>query len=183
MHSKLFEKPENLHLYLPMRSAHPPGVLHGLIAGNIFRSFSLCTDENNAKKSVHDFWVQLTKRGYSSATLKPIFEKALNTKRTWTPPATSDSTTNDLSRKWFFKLAYHPQGPPSALIQQAWDRNIANPRDNRKPLAKVDVKYNCIGERRFIVCYKRAPNIGNLLSYRKILPESGSRVSSFVPNG
>ena len=57
IHSMLYEKPLNLHLYLPARSAHPLGVLHGLVAGHIYRAFSLCTDELDAIMSVNNMFI------------------------------------------------------------------------------------------------------------------------------
>ena len=47
----LFEKSLNLYLYIPPHSAHPPGVLAGLVIGNCHRIFTLCSDDND--KSSH----------------------------------------------------------------------------------------------------------------------------------
>jgi hypothetical protein len=80
---------------------------------------------------------------------------------------------------WFFKLVYHPQDPPSGLIRKTWEETIASPGLS-KPLEDIDLNFTPIGKRRFIVCYKRAPNLGNLLSCRKLQPTSGPPVSSFV---
>ena len=46
--STLFEKKLNRHLYIPPRSAHPPGVLRGLISGHIYRAYSLCSNPDDA---------------------------------------------------------------------------------------------------------------------------------------
>ena len=35
--TSLYEKAMNLYLYIPTHSAHPPGVLTGLVSGNILR--------------------------------------------------------------------------------------------------------------------------------------------------
>ena len=43
----LFEKPLNLHLYIPPHSAHPPGLLPGIVHSTIFRIFTLCSDPND----------------------------------------------------------------------------------------------------------------------------------------
>ena len=174
--STLFEKPMNLHLYLPARSAHPPGVLYGLISGSIYRAFSLCSDPLDAQSYVQKMWRYLRSRGYTMTHLRPLFLKALQLRQTYTPPPPDSDLPPDL---WFFKLTYHPQDPPSHLIQQAWRETIATPRFS-KPLHEVDVKYTKIGDRRFIVCYRRHPNLGNLLSYRKLKPNSGLPVSSFT---
>ena len=172
--SKLYEKPMNLHLYLPARSAHPPGVLHGLIAGHIYRAFCLCTDPSDAHASVSKLFQHLLARGYYASVLKPIFENAFKNRQNFTPSQQTDSSFDC----WIFKLTYHPQDPSSRLIQQAWQDTVAAPRLS-KPLERIDIRYNPIGHRRFIVCYKRPPNIGNLLSYRKLQPTSGPPVSSF----
>jgi hypothetical protein len=45
IHSSLYEKALNHHLYIPPHSAHPPGVTLGLISGLVFRIVTLCSDE------------------------------------------------------------------------------------------------------------------------------------------
>ena len=177
--SRIYEKPMNLHLHLPARSAHPPGVLHGLIAGHICRSFSLCSDPNDALASIQNIYRFLRARGYSSNTLRPIFNKCLEKSSRIYAPAPALDTSDIHPRMWFFKLVYHPQDPPSGLIRKTWEETIASPRLS-KPLEDIDLNFTPIGKRRFIVCYKRAPNLGNLLSYRKLQPTSGPPVSSFV---
>ena len=41
----LFEKRLNLHLYIPPHSAHPPGLLPGIVYSTLFRIFTLCSCE------------------------------------------------------------------------------------------------------------------------------------------
>ena len=45
--TSLFEKPLNLHLYIPPHSAHPPRLLPGIVHSTIFRIFTLCSDPND----------------------------------------------------------------------------------------------------------------------------------------
>ena len=45
--TSLFEKPLNLHLYIPPHSAHPPGLLPGNVHSTLFQSFTLCWDHDN----------------------------------------------------------------------------------------------------------------------------------------
>ena len=43
----LFDKRLNLHLYIPPHSAHPPGLLPGIVYGTLFRIFTLCSDNED----------------------------------------------------------------------------------------------------------------------------------------
>ena len=181
--TNLYEKTLNKHLYLPARSAHPLGVLHGLIAGHIYRAKALCTDPADARISIQKMYRYLRARGYANTTLQPIFLKALSLQSNTSlnrPILHNNNDNNSMdSNHWLFKLDYHPQDPPSALLRKAWDTTVANPFCG-KPLERFDVKYRPIGARRFIVCYRRGKNLGNLLSYRKLRQHAGPNVSSFL---
>ena len=59
IHTDLYTKALNLYLYLPPRSAHPPGVLYGLVAGSVYRAYILCSDENDAIQHLRLFWNRL----------------------------------------------------------------------------------------------------------------------------
>ena len=45
--TSLYEKSMNLYLYITPHSAHPPGVLTGLVSGNIFRIHLLCSEQDD----------------------------------------------------------------------------------------------------------------------------------------
>ena len=45
--TSLFEKPLNLHLYVPPHSAHPPGLLPAIVHSTLFRIFTLCSDHDD----------------------------------------------------------------------------------------------------------------------------------------
>ena len=52
--TSLFEKPLNLHLYIPPHSAHPPGILPGIVHSTLFHIFTLCSDHNQQKFATLD---------------------------------------------------------------------------------------------------------------------------------
>ena len=173
--SVLFEKDNNLHLYLPAKSSHPPGVLYGLISGSVYRAFALCSEEADAITHIRSMFRYLRARGYERSKLLTLFHKALRNRKQPQPLVPVDATSDG---NWFFKLTYHPQDPPSHLICKAWNREVAEPPLST-PLKDLDLKFNPIGHRRFIVCCKRPANLGNMLSYRKLRPDTGRPVSSF----
>ena len=52
--TKVYEKPENLYLIIPPRSAHAPGVLKGSIIGTLYRYKRICS-------RIKDFYNQTEK--------------------------------------------------------------------------------------------------------------------------
>jgi hypothetical protein len=73
----LYEKAMNLYLYIPPHSAHPPGVLSGLVYGNIFRIQRLCSEECDRLRFTKEFCQHLLLRGYKSSQIYPVFQKAI----------------------------------------------------------------------------------------------------------
>jgi hypothetical protein len=67
----------NLNLYLPPRSAHPPGVLTSLIIGMTKQIYALTTKLDNKAQSLRLLFLHLCNRGYDQATLRPLFQIAI----------------------------------------------------------------------------------------------------------
>ena len=71
--TKLYYKDRNLYLYLAPHSCHPPGVIKGMIYGQIKRIYDLTTRSEDILYSIVHFYEALKDRGYSSETLRPLF--------------------------------------------------------------------------------------------------------------
>ena len=127
----LFEKLLNVHGYITPHSAHAPGVLHGLISGNISRIYSLCSDATERKRLIASFYHRLLRRGYQPPALLPKFTRARqlaedNSRR----PTTDDTPTEKTARDdttIFLHSAYHPNNPSSAILQNTWRQAILDP--------------------------------------------------------
>jgi hypothetical protein len=73
----LFEKPLNIYLYLPPHSAHPPGILTGLIYSMIRRVYHLTSDPINCQTFLRKFYTHLRYCGYPKNTLLPLSKAGL----------------------------------------------------------------------------------------------------------
>jgi hypothetical protein len=142
-----------------------------------YRIHRLCTDPDDIKKKVKQLYNRLRVRGYKPSDLKPLFqraaEKALQHNIPSTPQATPDEPVI------FFHVQYHPNGPSSRDIQQTWRDTISEPPQCRTLASYATHNGPPIELRRMIVCYNRAKNLGNLLSYWKINTSTGPPVSSY----
>jgi hypothetical protein len=175
IYTTLFEKALNLYLYIPPHSAHPPGILSGLILGMIYRINKLCTDPTDARKKVSTFYHRILARGYNPTAILPLFQKAFTKLQDTT---TTPAAKNNPNETILFHLRYHPQDPPSQSLQLAWTENLLRP-PNLRPLPHVtNNRHFEIGVKRLIVCYRRSLNLGNLLSYRRLV--SSPLASSFL---
>ena len=178
--TSLFEKPLNLHLYIPPHSAHPPGLLPGIVHSTIFRIFTLCSNPNDQIQRTKVIFKRIQARGYKSNQIKPLFLKAIARAKSYYGP--SDTKNNDHTAV-IFHLPFHPNDPPSHKIQQAWRNSVASPRyhmplpDMRNPKSKEKCNIQ-----RMIIAYRRPMNIGNLLSHRNLNTNpSAPPVLSYYP--
>jgi len=180
----LYEKPMALHLYIPPHSGHPPGVTSGHVSGEILRIFRLCTHEEDRTEKVCIFFRRLTHRGHTPSDLLPKFRKGLANARKFM--ATSEARRQALKRQKeeaarrvvYFHRVYHPQGPRSSDIVQLFDTHVLSPpgEDHFRELRPDNWD---IPVESMIVCNHRAPNLGNMLSYRKIHNRHGPPVSHY----
>ena len=88
--------------------------------------------------------------------------------------------TTDRSSKPNNHLPFHPDNPTSKELQQLWRRHIFSP-DGKQQLNHLHNKDGApIPVDRMVVAYSRAPNIGEMLAYRKICKRMGPKVSSYI---
>ena len=82
----------------------------------------------------------------------------------------------------FFHMPYHPNNLPSNEIQYLWHKHVVDPNPPYTiPLWEMkNWKGKKCGLRRLIVAYHRPPNLGNILSSRKIRDTDGPNVSTFM---
>jgi hypothetical protein len=131
----LYEKPSNLHLYIPPHSTRPPGFLTGLIMGTSHWIHTLCTDPNYQRRRMKSFYLRLKARGYKPTALLPIFRRAAE--RIRTPIIRQEQGEEEHEQNIFFHVQYHPNGPTSYEIQRAWRETISCPYQCRKLAEKV----------------------------------------------
>jgi hypothetical protein len=67
-----------LHLYLPPHSRHAPGVISGLVFGNVLCIHQLCSNTRDVVKEKKLFLHRLLDQGYQLAQLTPLFQKAMD---------------------------------------------------------------------------------------------------------
>ena len=175
--STLYEKELNLHLYIPPHSAHPPGLLPGIVYGTLFRIFTLCNDPADRMARTRVFFQRLLVRGYKADKIKPLFYKAIASAKKYDGTKTNKSSKQ--TNYVILHLPFHPQDPASREIQRAWRETIASPQ-YKMPIGNLkNPKTNTkCGIERMIIAYKRPMNLGNLLSHRK-LDDLGPPVSSY----
>ena len=183
--TNLYEKPLALHLYIPPHSCHPPGCFSGLIRGMILRTYRLCSKQTDRTFWLKEFYGHLLDRCYPDSLVLPAFKSAI--KNAISYMSTSDeyrlqqkAISTSAKNTLYLHLKYNPADPSSKQIQKLWRDLVAFPA-NKPHLSHLR---NDLGEKirvsRLIIAYSRYPNIGNLLSYRKICNRPGLKVSSFM---
>ena len=170
--TSLYEKPNNLHLFIPAKSCHPPGLLKGMIFGMIYRIRRLCSEKEDQDKFIKEYYVSLIRRGYDRTTLLPIFDSALHLRQ--------KRQQRDQKRQVFFHVKYHPKNTPPSMIQKIWRQTIAEP-PNSAHLSKLrNFTGHPTGITSLVIAHSRSPNLGNLLSYRKLNDDDGPLASSYM---
>jgi hypothetical protein len=183
LETTLYEKALNLYLYIPPHSAHPPGVLNGLVIGNIHRIFTLCSTETKIKELITMFYDRLIVRGYKDTDIRPLFETGIARMRDRIREETNPapSLDEDPNTRVFFHIPFNPGDPKSHIYQKLW-RNIVVKPDGKPAEALPNLVNDAghyIGIDRMTVAYSRCQNLANTLSYRK-LSTTGLQASSFL---
>ena len=96
--SRTYEKPLNLHLYIPRHSSHPASMLKSLVCGQLRRCWLQNSKQSDFKKYVKSFRRHLLARGYKADTLDELFTEAATRLETLKSPATTVDKTAELEK-------------------------------------------------------------------------------------
>ena len=169
----IYSKPMSLHLYIPPSSCHAPGIATSLIYGHTLRVYRLCSKYSDINKELKLFYERLIARGHSPNTILPLLAKAEEKARdrvTYEKTTNMIEKTNDKSNSdmLFLHLPFHPSNPSSSHIQKNWREIIAMPEGATTLAALKNYTGHTIPISKLTVAYSRPPNLGNLLSCRKV---------------
>jgi hypothetical protein len=124
-----YQKDMNLYLYIPPNSAHPEGMLRGLVFGRLRSYWIQNTEKKNFVKMAKLLSERLVARGYSKQILTPLFIEAterlsrLQTASTKRGEAMAGHPKKE-KKPLFFHLPFHPRGIQRTTIQKTFDTTL-----------------------------------------------------------
>jgi hypothetical protein len=163
-----YQKPMNLHLYIPPSSAHPPSCFKGLIYGEMFR-YKRQNNATNFVAILASFIERLLRRGHTLENLFPIFQDAAS--YIDSKPNQLKVTNHNLSdspNRLFFFWKFHPKGIQHATIRQLFNDSF------QESLLPV---FN-----QLTLAISRPKNLRDLLTKTDLKLPAGRQVSSFIKN-
>jgi hypothetical protein len=185
IHTTIYEKEQNLYLYIPPHSSHPKGVLTGLIFGQVLRLRRLCSDHMDADNKIREFYKRLRRRGHEDDSLQPLFRRAEENAATYMNRSDEDKERLCKLKKIasnkqiYFHLQYHPEDPPSRDIQKIWKEHVSHPADDAPLHHCYNLDKQRVGFSKLVVAYSRPLNLKNRFSVRDI-HSRGRPVSEYL---
>jgi hypothetical protein len=121
LHFSTFQKPLNLHLYIPPLSAHPQSCIKGLIAGEI-RRYWIQNSPNDFQTLVRKFIERLHARGHTVNNLTPLLLQAAATLDSHTTKRQDPSP--QAQSTLYIHWTHHPKGIQRSEIRQLYNQTI-----------------------------------------------------------
>lgn len=185
INTRSYEKDLNLHLYIPPRSAHPPGILRSLIFGRLRQFYNLNSNIEDFQSAAKNFYTYVLKRGYNEESVKPIFIEAaekldarakckllLKDAEDWNKSIPDNKSKEE--RVFFFR-EFHPRDISRKTIRDAYDdtclplfKSAETPDENFMEISQLTVAYN------------RPKNLRDLVSPSKLTETPGGEVETYI---
>ena len=186
--TKTFQKKENLFLYIPPHSAHPPGMLQGLVFGLMETYLLQNTQWSNYITYVRLLYQRLLARGHKPDRLKTVFTAAAEHLSKKSLDIPSPSLIGDMVRKksklindhhLFFHPPFGPQEISRREIQMSYARTCNRPYGHSLRRIKNDESEMTMRIERLIIAYSRPKNLRDVLNPTKLKETDEINVSKF----
>ncbi len=184
--TKIYTKPLALYQYILPNSCHPPGVLTGLVFGQILQIYQLCSLNEDIDKELSLFYTHLLACGYTPTKLLPLFTKGINNAISYLSQSPKQwdvlkkAKIGKLDEQIFLHLPYHPQNPSSSFVQNLWQTLVSLPPGQEELNRLTNWEGHHVPIKRLIVAYHCNPNLANLTSYRKLSLRTGLKPSTLI---
>jgi chromosome segregation ATPase len=156
--TKTYQKPTNLHLYIPPTSAHPPGVLKSLIFGNLQRYWLQNTYTSDFVDIAKQFANRLVARGYKKHAIKQLFNEAAKKLDKVIQQRKPNNDTLYLHWTW------HPRCITKSKLRLLYKNTLQEHS----------------GFSNLIICYSRPKNLRDSLMQTKLNEPEGQRISDLL---
>eukprot|EP00804_Cyclotella_cryptica_P005183 CCRYP_014250-RB/>CCRYP_014250-RB protein AED:0.28 eAED:0.14 QI:0/-1/0/1/-1/0/1/0/330 len=166
--TRTFQKENNPYLYIPPHSAHPPGMIDGIIYSLLRTYYHQNSHHSDFLHFAKLLFQRHVSQGWDPKALQKIFAKAWDKlkARNENPAQPSDSTSNE--ELLFFHMQFHP--------------NDISQRDIRKIYGETceETFKTEIGINRLIIAYSRPKTIGNVIAKAKLFETEEQKVSRHI---
>ena len=184
-----YEKPMNLHLYIPPTSTHPPGTIRSLVFGLLRKYYLQNSETKDFIDMTSKFFQRLINRGHSPTKLRHLFLLAAQnldqhpaSRLQHTSPA--NETLDEQNDKLFLRWRYHPQDLSRKQLRHIYTNTCEsssheNPSGFRHLLTDRGLPMTL---HHLTIAYHRDKNLRDLLIPSRLRPHSKHSVSNFIKN-
>ena len=147
--TRTHQKQLNLYLYPTYTSAHPKGIHKGLIYGLLKKYREQNTNNKDYITIANLLYSRLLARGFTSATLRPLFLEAQSKLQN---SKSNADTVVKTTRQYFLKIPYDPNGPTKAQLRC------------QLALEPISKELDRLQKSKITICYQRPKNLQAHLS-------------------
>jgi hypothetical protein len=165
IHTKTYQKPKNLHLYIPATSDHPEACFQGTVMGNVIRYWKQNTSIKDFRKLLTQFAERLCCHCHETPKVTEGIEKAtkyIDEGLLSRSKSTKMTTTNE--RTLFFRWQFHPRDNTRQTVRRLYDETLAG-KD---------------GFDKMTICYYRPRNLREALKRTSLWEPEGERVGDLI---
>ena len=177
--TKTYQKPNNAYQYIPPHSAHPSGLINGVIYSLLRTYWRQNTKFSDFVKFSKLLFQRHLNQGWDQAVLKQVFCTALNRLNTEVRPEAplppgiydvEDPIDNeiDFEKRLFFHMQFHPSDVPNKVVRKLYEEICQ------------DVFHEHAGIEQFTICYSRAKSLGSVIAQARLHQKEGYEVSKYI---
>ena len=183
--TRTYQKPENLFLYIPPHSSHPPGLMKSLVFGLLLTYYLQNTLVSDFYKMTQLLFTRLIARGHQSTDLKQLFLDATAwLEERYNPMVDKKDTTNldkTSENVIFFHIPFHSRDISRQKIRDIYEKTCeADPQGLNFKSMPNDFTGTNMRIDRVTVAYSRPKKLRDYLCPSTLSESSNVYVSKYV---